>query len=58
LDSVTSWGSGDFSYSLPRYIASYIIVFEFRIPQEFRIHGIWTVLKITGTNDFHQRTVT
>jgi hypothetical protein len=50
LDSLGSLGflgslnSLDFSYSFPRFIASYIIVFEFRIPQEFRIHGIRTLL--------------
>jgi hypothetical protein len=44
LDSLGSLNSLDFSYSLPRFIALYIIVFEFRIPHEFRIHGIRTLL--------------
>jgi hypothetical protein len=44
LESLGSLNSLGSSYSLPRFIVSYIIVFEFRIPQEFRIHGIRTVL--------------
>jgi hypothetical protein len=43
-DSLDSLGSLDSSYSLLRFIVSYIIVFEFRIPQEFRIHGVRTGL--------------
>jgi hypothetical protein len=38
LDSV---GSLD---SLLRFIVSYVIFFDFRIPQEFGIHGIRTLL--------------
>jgi hypothetical protein len=45
LDYLDSLGSLDSSYSSPRFIVSYIIVFELRIPQEFRIHGVRTGLK-------------
>jgi hypothetical protein len=44
LGSLDSLGFLDFSYYLPRFIVSYIIVFELRILQEFRIHGIRTPL--------------
>jgi hypothetical protein len=44
LNSLDSLDSLDSSYSLPRFIVSYIIFFEFRTSQEFRIHGIRTLL--------------
>ncbi len=53
LDSLDSLGSLDpldsldSAYSLPRFIVSYTIIFEFRIPQEFGIHGIRTVLLLS-----------
>jgi hypothetical protein len=46
LSSLDSLGSLDSSYSLPRFIVSYIIVFEFRIPEEFGIRRIRTGLRI------------
>jgi hypothetical protein len=57
LDSLDSLCSLDSSSSLPLFIVSYIIFFEFRIPQELRIHGIWTVLdpqEPSGSTRIHQ----